>query len=184
MRSAVNGAHSDLQSIFLLTAKHYSRFTKFPVGISVQLREVLLRVAHDSIKQYPLGCEQRAKKLCAQISDDLARSPLRFSGDLRQHAEEGLINAEQVRREPSAALTRVVTCMGSASFEVPTEARLENEPLVLHFSQGPISVMDRRVFRKVQLRWNTFQNVHSNIRRPTLYLVSKLKRKYPLAEAA
>jgi len=98
-----------LQQTGLRLGRRFGGLTNFFVGASVlHLQQRLLRLAHDVRDQFPLDRYQQTKTLRARACDIIQLTPLEYSGDFGALIGEILTSAEQMPKEPSPGLKRVV----------------------------------------------------------------------------
>ena len=92
----------------LRIGRRYDNLSSFFIGASVlHLQQRLLRLAHDVRDQVPDRWQQ-ATELRARACDVIQLTPLDYDGDYGALIEEVLTSAEQMPREPSPGLKKLV----------------------------------------------------------------------------
>jgi 5-methylcytosine-specific restriction endonuclease McrA len=104
-----------LRDARLRLGRRYDNLSSFFVGASVlHLQQRLLRLAVDVRDQVPDRWEQ-AKELRKRACDIIQLTPIEYSGDYGALIEEVLTSAEQMPKEPSPGLKRLVIQNGPHS---------------------------------------------------------------------
>lgn len=98
-----------LQETGLRLGRRFGGLTDFFVGSSVlHLQQRLLRLGHDVRDQYPLDRSEQISVLRARTCDVIQLTPIEYQGDFGDLIQEVLISAEQMPKEPSSGLKRLV----------------------------------------------------------------------------
>jgi hypothetical protein len=102
-----------LQAVDVRVGRRFANLTNFFVGASIlHLQQRLLRLAHDIRDQHPLDRNRQVGVLRARMCDIIELTPLHYRGDFGDLVQEVLTSAEQMHKEPSAALKRLVIRSG------------------------------------------------------------------------
>lgn len=98
-----------LQATGLSLGRRFGSLTNFFVGASVlHLQQRLLRLGHDVRDQYPLDRFEQISVLRSRACDVIQLTPIEYRGDFGGFIQEVLVSAEQMPKEPSSGLKKLV----------------------------------------------------------------------------